>query len=464
MTDVLLIYPPVSYTAKPWQIKDDLILDYPPLGFLYIASALIEKGFKVKVIDTVKITDLKKTISFIKKEKPKVIGLSALTSNIRGAYQLALEIKKKFGREIQIGLGGHHLSSDPEIIKRFPVFDFGVTGEGEITFTKLVEDIIKKKKRVNGLFIGETPRDLDKLPLPARHLIDFSLYKDLWANNLVASRGCPYHCLFCSRPAVSRLCRFRSPELVVEEMFAIRKMTGKNQFVFLDDTINLNRNHLLKLCKTIIESELKPCWSAQARLNLIDEELVRQMSKAGCQKLMFGVESGNLRVRNKIIHKEITDVQIKNGFVLCRRYGIEPDAFLMLGFPTENKKEMEDTVNFGQKYQPNMIGVHLTLPLPGSLLWEELIIKDPQFKKMIDSYIKGELGEGFRNNWPKYIPDGLSLEDLILARNQAQRRFYLRPSYVFYRLKKDLTSLSGLKKDIVEALSLIKFGRSHWGD
>lgn len=464
MTDVLLIYPPVSYTAKPEEIKDDSILDYPPLGFLYIASALIEKGFKVKVIDTVKTADLKKTMAIIKKEKPKVIGISALTANIRGAYQLALAVRKKFGKSIQIALGGHHLSSDPGIIKRFPVFDFGVTGEGEITFSRLVELIIKKKKKVKGLFPGETPDDLNKLALPARFLVDFKMYKDLWANNLIASRGCPYHCLFCSRPAVSKICRFRSPELVVEEMFAIRKITGKNQFVFLDDTINLNRSYLLKLCQIIIKSGLKPCWSAQARLNLIDEELVKQMAEAGCQKLMFGIESGNSRIRNKIIKKGISDTQIKKGFTLCRRYGIEPDAFLMLGFPTETKKEIKDTIDFGIKYQPNMIGVHLTLPLPGSLLWEKMIFKNLSFKKIIDKYIKGELGEGFRNNWPKYIPRDLSLQDLTRARNQAQRSFYLRPKYIFYRFKKDLLSLTNLKKDMKEALSLMKFGRSHWGD
>lgn len=464
MTDILLIYPPVSYTADLNLIKDDLILDHPPLGFLYIAGFLEEKGFKVKVADTNTLVDLKKTINLIKKEKPKIIGLSALTSNIRGAYQLAVEVKKKFNNEIKIGLGGHHLSSDPELIKRFPVFDFGITGEGEITFAKLVEEIIKKKKKVKGLFLGETPNDLDKLPLPSRHLIDFGCYQELWANNLITSRGCPYHCLFCSRPAVSRLCRFRSPDLVVKEMFISRKITGKNQFVFLDDTINLNRKHLMEICQEIIDSGLKPKWSAQARLNLIDEKLVKQMAQAGCNKLMFGVESGNTRVRNEIIHKGISDKQIKKGFDLCWRYGIEPDAFLMLGFPTETKKEMEDTVNFAQRFRPNMIGVHLTLPLPGSLLWEELVGENPDYQQIIDRYIKGELGEGFRNNWPKYIPKGLTLEDLTLARNLAQRRFYLRPSYVFYRLKKDLTSVENLKKDIIEALSLIRFGRSHWGD
>lgn len=464
MTDILLIYPPVSYSADFQQIKDDLILDHPPLGFLYLAGFLEEKGFKVKVADTNILIDLKKTIKFIKKEKPKVISLSALTSNIRGAYQLAAAVKKNFGNEIKIGLGGHHLSSDPELIKRFPVFDFGVTGEGEITLAKLMEEIIKKKKKVKGLFVGETPSDLDKLPLPSRHLIDFGRYQDLWANNLITSRGCPYHCLFCSRPAVSRLCRFRSPGLVVKEMFASRKITGKNQFVFLDDTINLNRKHLMEICQEIISSGLKPKWSAQARLNLMDEKLVKQMAQAGCTKLMFGVESGNVRVRNEIIHKGISDKQIKKGFALCWQYGIEPDAFLMLGFPTETKKEIEDTINFAQKFKPNMIGVHLTLPLPGSLLWEDLVLKDGQFKKVVDRYIKGELGEGFRNSWPKYIPEGLTLADLTTARNSAQRRFYLRPSYVFYRLKKDLSSWSNLKKDTIEALSLIRFGRSHWGD
>jgi len=463
MTDVLLIYPPVSYTADLSLIKDDLILDHPPLGFLYVASVLVKRGFKVKVIDTIGFFDLVKTLALIKKEKPKVIGLSALTSNIRGAYQLAAEIKKKFS-DIKIGLGGHHLSSDPRIIKRFPVFDFGVTGEGELTFADLVEKIIKKKKRIKGLFEGQSPADLDQLPLPARNLVDFKDYPDLWANNLIASRGCPYHCLFCSRPAVSRLCRFRSSRLVVEEMFVSRKITGKNQFVFLDDTINLNRGHLLGLCQEIISSGLKPRWSAQARLNLVDEKLVKQMAQAGCDKLMFGVESGNTRIRNKIIRKGISDQQIKKGFDLCRSHGIEPDAFLMLGFPTETKKEITDTVNFAQKFKPNMIGVHLTLPLPGSLLWEEEVKKDPRFSRVIDRYIKGELGEGFRHNWPKYIPSGLTLEDLTAARNLAQRRFYLRPSYVLYRLKKDFTSVENLKKDIIEALSLVRFGRSHWGD
>ncbi len=464
MVDVLLIYPSVSYKEKIEDIKEDLLLDYPPLGYLYIAASLEKMGFSVKVIDTTQALTLRQTMKIIGREKPKIIGLSALTSNMPGAYQLAQKIKDSFGDKIKVGLGGHHISCDPEVVKRFSCFDFGVTGEGEITLSQLADRIINKKEKIKGPFVGEIPRDLDALPFPARHLVDFKNYPDLWANNLVASRGCPYKCIFCSRPAVSKIARFRNPALVVEEMRPCQAMTGKQEYVFLDDTINLNQNYTLALCDAIIKSKITAHWSAQARLNLINEKLIKKMSQAGCVKLMFGVESGNNRVRNEIINKFISDEQIKTGFTLSRKYGIEADAFLMVGFPTETKEEIKDTVNFGKKFNPSGIGVHVTIPLPGSFLWNDLVQKKPSLKRIIDQYIKGKLKGGFRKSWPKYIPQGLTLGDLTQARNKAHHDFYLRPAYVWYRLKKDLTSWTHLKKDIVEAYSLIKFGRSHWGD
>ena len=320
MIDVLLIYPPVSYTANFEDIKDDLVLDHPPIGYLYIAAALKEKGFSVRVLDTAEIFSLKDTLKLINKEKPKVIGISSLTSNMRGAFQLATAVKKKFGKKIVIALGGHHVSSDPDVVRRFPCFDFGVTGEGEITFSNLVEDIIKgKKRKFKKIYQGEVPKNLDALPFQARELVDFHRYKDLWANNIVSSRGCPYHCIFCSRPAVSRLSRFRSPKQVVKEMRQATKITGLNEFMFLDDTINLNRKHIINLCKEIISSKINPRWTGQARLNLVDEEMIKIMAQAGCRKLIFGVESGNDRVRNDVIKKGVSKEQIKNGIKLCKK-------------------------------------------------------------------------------------------------------------------------------------------------
>lgn len=413
MTDVLLIHPPITFVRAPENPEG---FDYPPMGILYIAAALEECGLKVMIED---VRDrhftLEEMINLCVKQHPKVVLFSALTPNIRGAVELAQLIKKKFKNDIVIGIGGHHVSADPGVIERFPYFDFCVTGEGEITIKKLVGKIIKEDDRPKGIFVSETPKNLDELPAPARHLIDFRRYRSLWTNNIVGSRGCPYHCIFCSRPAISKRVRFRSPELIVDEMNEVYRDTGIKNFMFLDDTINLNKRFLNELCDEIISNAIfKPKWNAQARLNLIDEEIVKKTSEAGCHKLMFGVESGNKRIRNEIINKKISDTQIKEGVRLCHKYGIKSSLFLMIGFPTETKKELMDTVNLPTSLnpKPDEIGVHLTIPLPGSIIFKLAIEEGNVEKDVIDKWIRGELGDYFNKGWPIYIPDRLTIEEM----------------------------------------------------
>ncbi|MCX6727113.1 MAG: cobalamin B12-binding domain-containing protein, partial [Candidatus Shapirobacteria bacterium] len=120
MLDVLLINPSISYANLSEDMPDDNYHHYPPLGYLYLAATLRQKGFKVDVVDTSTNLTLNQTLTLIKRKKPKIIGLSAMLANMRGAYQLAIEIKKKIRPSPVIILGGHHVSSDPTIIKRFP--------------------------------------------------------------------------------------------------------------------------------------------------------------------------------------------------------------------------------------------------------------------------------------------------------------------------------------------------------
>lgn len=467
MIDVLLIYPSVSYTAKYEQIKDDVFLDHPPLGMLYLAAMVEKKGFSVKVYDTSgDWWRFNKIMEVIEEEKPKIIAFSCSTTNIRGACQLSKNIKEKYGKEIKIGLGGHHISCDTTFLDRYPWFDFAITGEGELTFVEIAEKIIRQKEDVRGLFEGETPQNLDELPVPARHLCDFNRYANFYLNCIVSTRGCPYSCLFCSRPAVSRKIRTRNPKLIIEEMGKTISLTGKNEFVFVDDSFTINRNHTLALCNEIINYRVKIKFNAMSRVDLVDEELLKLMKKAGCSKLMLGVESGNERIRNRVVMKKISDEQIKNAFNLCWKAGIEADMFLMIGFPTETKKEIMDTINFPIKVikKVNMVGVHITVPLPGSSIWNEAISEKIIPDNLIDKYIRGELGEGFRKVWPRYIPNGLDLKFLVDARNSANKMFYFRLNYFFYRLVRDFRQIGRLKNDFREFLSLLCHGRSSWGD
>ncbi|MCG2686461.1 cobalamin-dependent protein [Candidatus Parcubacteria bacterium] len=207
MLDVLLVQNPVTYSNRT-----SLVSDFPRLGLLYLGAVLERGGVSVEVLENRdRKYSLEQILSLITEKnpllskKPLILGLSSMTSNMRGSYQLAKAVKDKFGDQISIGLGGPHVSADPEVIKRFPVFDWAVTGEAEITFPEVVKRI-KGGERVRGIFQGQACSSLDELPFPAWHLVDWGRYQ-LRSNNIMASRGCPFRCIFCSIPAIERRTR-----------------------------------------------------------------------------------------------------------------------------------------------------------------------------------------------------------------------------------------------------------------
>lgn len=464
MTEVFLVHPPVSFTTS--NFKNDIIPDCPPLGLLYLAAGIEKLGLTVKILDVI---DGSLTISeifkLINEEKPKVVGITAMTMNIRGAVQLARAVKENFGEVCYTFLGGSHVSADPGITDRFPFFDFAVIGEADKTFPQLVKEIVQGCKRPKGIIRGEIPLDLDEVAFPSRHLIDWNHYKSrrgFWANAIMATRGCPFKCIFCSIPAISKNFRARSPKLVVKEMEEACKVNGIKTFVFIDDIFTLRKDYVIKLCKEIEKSDFQFEWEAQTRANLVDDEVLKEMKKAGCYKIIFGIESGNEMIRNKIISKNTLDKEIQKANELCWKNRIAPDWYLMLGFPTESLKEINDTINFPLqiKPNPNIIGVHITAPLPGSPLFDYAIKENIIPPNIIDKFINGELGEGYKDVWPYYVPKGLTLEALKTARSQVYRRFYFRPKYLIKRIIQDFGSLVSLKKDIRHGYALLKYGCS----
>jgi len=457
MLDVLLIYPPI-YFDKNGNPKC-LDVEYPPLGILYLASSAKEKGLNAGVCDVgAEELTLGLLKEKIKKDKPKIIGISSMTANLRGAIQTAELIRENFP-EIIIGLGGSHFSADSEIINRFShLFDFGVTGEAEITFPKIVKKILAGEP-FEKITRGEIVENLDILPEPARDLVAHLPYKT--GTMIFSSRGCPYNCIFCSRPAISSKIRYRSPILVVNEMENIYKQTGNVFFIFEDDTLTLDRTHILGICEEIIKRGLVFSWTAITRADRVDEEIIEKMKRAGCKEMTFGVESGSERIRNEVIGKNLSDKDIKKAFSLCKKYKIRANAFLMLGFPTENREDVLQTVNFYKGLSANIIGVHISLPLPGSRLWVKALEEKKIDFGIIDKYAKGELGEGFHENWPHYIPDGFSFDELEDYRKKAYTGFYFRPSYVLMRLIQDITSWGKLKFDVQTGISLLIKGNTY---
>lgn len=461
MIDVILIScPMVLSKTEPFHLQGDETSS-PWVGLLYLAAYLKKNNISVKIynpaIERLSLKDITKRLT---KDKPRVVGLSALTTGLRSAVKLAKAIRK-LDQKIVIGLGGSHVNADPNFILRNPFFNFSVAGDGEITFTKIVQLIKKGKRLKQKVFHGKIITDLDKIPFPARHLINITQYharekeglKEKPWLSILGSRGCPYHCIFCSRHPSWRKARFRSAKNIVDEMkLYFSYCDGK--FSFLDDTITANRKLILLLCDEIIKRRLKVRWTGITRANWVDEEMIKKMKQTGCEALFFGVESGNERFRNEVVKKQLTNKEIAKAFQLCRKYKIQIHTFLMLGFPGETKDIMEDTINFALRFRPDFIGVHPTLILPGTEIFNQAQNEKKIPHNFFDLYAQDKLPKDIHNNWPLYIPDGMTKKTIMQARRKTYLKFYLSPWWIWHRLRLWFQDNNILRED----LSMIKTG------
>lgn len=459
---VVLVYPP-NYFRKEGSSKElyggleERWGQAPPLGLLYLASSLLAKGVKVRVVDLNAFRlGLKESVDIIGLSNPQVVGISATSFQLRGAFQLAEALREKFGNSITIGLGGVHVSVDPDFVNRMQIFDFGIIGEGELTFSSLVSKIMNREK-VSGIFHGELPCNLDELPFPARELVDTKKYfSGEKSATILATRGCPFNCIFCSIKGLrGQKVRFRSPSNVIDEMEAVIN-SGTRRFWFVDDTFTVNRNYALALCEEMIKRKLDVEWWCETRIACVDEDILKLMRKAGCKQISFGIESGSERIRRDIIRKSFTNEQAIQVFGLCKKYGISTEAYIMVGFPTETKEDLLATVNFSGQLGADTIGVHIAQILPGSDLFTLALEEGKIRSDVYDKYAKGEL----KGSLPVYVPEGLSLTDLQDARKKAYNKFYFRPQFILRTLSQDLRSFRKLRNDVRTAFKLRSEGKT----
>lgn len=377
-----------------------------PLGILYIASYLEKEGHKVKVIDN----SLKDSIHDIAlaacKKTPDIIGISAATSQINMAIDIAREIKKI--SHIPIMIGGIHPTIMPYETAANGCFDYIIVGEGEHTTSELLRAIQtnKEPKNIKGLlykkngkliFTGHRPliEDLDSLPPPARHLLAEDAYfappkiRAFWANrtaNMMVSRGCPYGCIFCSNHLMfGRKVRFRSPEKIMEEIKDLKLKYNIDSLRFDDDTFTTNKEWAIKFCRLL----RKLCkdngwkafrWTCQTRVNTVTPEVLLEMKKAGCGEIDFGVESGSPRML-KILEKGITVEQVIKAFDMTRRFGILRGGTFIVGTPGETEADLRLTERLVKRIRPDFADFFFATPYPKTKLWE--IAKEKGFKELV---------------------------------------------------------------------------------
>lgn len=390
---------------------------YPPLGVGYLAAVLKQNGYEVDLVDG-QILEKEIYEKRILENKSLVIGISATIKQMAEAVRVAGVLKKK-NKDRIILLGGSGPNSLlPKDVFQTKDFDILVRGEAEETLPLLlnalnlgssldtVPNIVYRDgaNKLKGTKRTPAPQDLDKIPFPDRDIYPLEDYLARWKKNtgmtstaIMSSRGCPFACVFCDKTISGRDVRYRSTKNVVDEMQYLKGKYDLDDIFFYDDLFVCNRERVVEICEEIMARGLELTWSAQARVDRIDMEILQLMRKAGCNEVYFGVESGSNKILN-LLGKKFDRKQIIDAFDLCRRAGLKAGAYLIVGVPGETKPDIEETKTLIQKIQPYLINFSFLTPFPNTSLYEKTrhLLKTEDYSKwdeMVTSPYKDECFE-----------------------------------------------------------------------
>ena len=417
---VLLIQPPVrDFYQTPIRTQ--------PIGLAYLAASLEQNSFEVEILDC-QVTTQKKSMpvpekfSHIKEFYPRGdlspfrlfgeyyhFGLSyeEVSERIRQSNADAIGISSQFtpycaealtvaslvksiNPELPVIMGGAHVSAVPEDVLMHPSVDYAVLGEADDTLPLLLQRIKQDKLPDDiegiGYKINGTPRikprrcfinELDSLPFPARHLLDFSRYtiKGKPYTVLITSRGCPQRCTYCS---VSRVMgetfRVRSPEKVLQEVKHCKEEYGISLFDIEDDNFTLDQKRALQILNLLIEEfgedELQLFAMNGLSIFSLNKELIENMKRAGFHHLDLSLGSVS-HPASKKINRPYNPEKATTVLKQAAEYKLPTTTYIIFGIPGHTLADMVQSLIYLMG-QETLIGPSIFYPTPGTNVYEEL--------------------------------------------------------------------------------------------
>lgn len=457
---ILLIYPPspvINREDRCQQPTKELLVipPLPPTDLMYLAAVAEKAGLEAKIADYSQGGDFEKDL---KEFCPDYLLINVATPTFKsdlGALTVAKEICPDV---VTIAKGAAFLTVAFEVMYFQKDLDLILFGEPEDTLKEVLEG--KDYSKILGLyyrddlrakFTGSRPfiENLDKLPFPARHLVDNNIYRRPDNNKVQAvikvSRGCPFHCFFClATPVSGAKVRKRSAENIIEEIKECVDKYGITNFLFWSDIFNIDKVWVMDLCQKIIDSGLKITWSANTRADTADEEMAQKMYEAGCRLVSIGVESGSQEMLDKI-GKRITLDDVRLTVKIFKKAGIRIYNYFVIGLPWEDEDTVEDTIDFAIELDSDFISFYTATPLPGSKFYDyakehNLINSDTSFSS---AYF-----------YPSVNTHHLSKERVFELHKKAIRKFYLRPAYILRMLSR-IRSFTELKNYFIAGLGVL---------
>ena len=398
MADVLLTH---SYHL-PFDRKQVRKMEpYPPLGTLYAAGLLREQGNSVAVFDTMLQEPQTGFREALREHRPRVVAIyeddfNFLTkmclTRMRDVALGMIEAARQAGARVVVH-GSDATDHAAEYLRNG--CNYVLEGEAEYSLLELVNALIRGGgdpttipgvKWLNGSgrqasveMCAQRPvRGRGDLPVPARDLIDVASYRSAWKSggrpfslNLIASRGCPFRCNWCAKPIFGDAFQLRDAREVALEMKELKETYGAEHLWFADDIFGLNRHWLREFARYVEEEDCAVPFKIQARADLLTEESVHALKRAGCAEVWMGVESGSQKVLDAM-EKGLRVEEVIVARDHLKREGIRACYFLQLGYPGERWEDLQKTIALVRDTRPDDVGVSFSYPLPNTRFYAKV--------------------------------------------------------------------------------------------
>ncbi len=383
---VLLLEPPKT----PWEMMGDMVA--PPLGLAQLAGCLRQAEIAVDILDANALeigwTGLGAAIA---RADPALIGITVYTPHVPEVAR-AVGVARQAAPEAVIALGGPHVTfTTEETLKTMPEVDVVARGEGDQIIVDLaraldaggdLEGVPGISLRRDGELVetaAAPPVDLTRLPMPAFDLMPMDRYRFPSLGGpfatVVASRGCPFRCTFCSEwPFWGGGWRPHDPEMVVEQLDVLVNRYGRRNIWFGDDCFNVDRDHVAAICEGILERGIDVNWYYQGRADLLvkHQDLLPLMRRAGNRMVQLGIEASNDAQRDEL-NKQLKTETVEEAVQLLRQHDIVCQGMLIVGLPGDTPGTFEEKVSLVNRLDVDFPVFLVYTLFPGAPDYDEAI-------------------------------------------------------------------------------------------
>lgn len=496
--DVLLVNPPTP-DGGLWirtqhrvgrRTRENMV--WPQVSLAQMAALLVPT-YKVGIIDAnAERMGWPEFTRLIEKYQPKYYMTQVTAPTLENDMYGCFLAKARGAKTIAFGT---HVTPIPrETLTPFPALDFVLVGEPDLTLRDLVDHlegkIDQRPPEILRLFEKSDPQykpainedgsvdmmsikglawrrgeeimvnfprpfiaDLDDMPIPLHEMLPLKKYVMPLIKGpftfIVTSRGCPAGCTYCIKHVSYQFsARLRSPELLMQEMWQLKKL-GINNIHMYADLFTVSRDQVMELCQRIIDEKLDIHWTSNSRVDYVDEEMLQMMGKAGCRLISWGIESGNEQIL-KHAHKGAYPDKAERALRWAKKAGIMNWGYFIIGLPGETEETIRETIDFAKRLPLDIALFHVAAPYPGTPFFFE-VVKEGWFRPGT-RWENVDMDKGTVLDYPN-----LPAERLLYWQKRAFREWAFRPKPILTYLKMLMYDWSTFKSALSVGLQHLKW-------